>query len=142
MQVHLLILVLLLCSSAHSLALDPREADLVTIRAVLDDPQHYNLHRVRFHGRVTQISALAHQGGCGRFDAYVIRFEDETGSIEVFDVGWCNDGSSEAPLLVISPVQIGEKVSIATTIVYSTHAPGPLLRARLQWIGRLPDSLP
>jgi len=133
----LLVFVYIFCwSIPDSLALEPREADLVPIRAVLDDPQHYNLHRVRFQGRITAVTTLPNQGGCRTFDAYLFRFEDETGSIEVFDMGWCAGGSSAAPLLVVNPVQVGERVSIAATIVYSTHEPGPLIRARLQWIGQ------
>lgn len=35
-----------------------READLVAIKSVLDDLQHYNLHRVRFEGQVTRLTVL------------------------------------------------------------------------------------
>jgi len=129
----------------NALALEPREADLVPIGAVLADPQHYNLHRVRFHGTITGMAVLPHQGGCRMFDAYLFQFEDETGSIEVFDIGKCAMGRSVAPLLVVNPVQVGERLSIAATIVnsvYSTHAPGPLIQARLEWIGKSHERLP
>ena len=129
---------LLVCwSLAEVLALDPRPADLVAIGKVVEDPQHFNLHRVRFQGTITKITALPNQGGCGTFPGYVFQFQDETGSIEVFDTGWCSEGSSAAPLLVVNPVRTGDRCSIAATVVYSTHAPGPLLRARLQWIGEV-----
>lgn len=127
---------------ADSFAFDSREADLVSVGAVLGDPQLYNLHRVRFHGLVTHVTTLPNQGGCGKFDAYLFHLEDETGSIEVFDTGWCTEEGSVAPLLAVSPVQAGDKISIATTIVYSSHAPGAQLRARLHWIGREPEGLP
>jgi len=142
----LLICALIFCwPLAPSLALEPREADLVPIGAVLADPQHYNLHRVRFHGTITGMAVLPHQGGCRMFDAYLFQFEDETGSIEVFDIGKCAMGRSVAPLLVVNPVQVGERLSIAATIVnsvYSTHAPGPLIQARLEWIGKSHERLP
>ena len=119
------------------MGLDPRPADLVAIGKVVEDPQHFNLHRVRFQGTITKITAIPNQGGCGTFPGYVFQFQDETGSIEVFDVGWCSEGSSAAPLLVVNPVRNGDRCSIAATVVYSSHAPGPLLRARLQWIGEV-----
>ena len=139
----LIIYTLIFCwPLADSLALEPREAELLSIETVLADPQHYNLHRVRFQGRLTAITVLPNQGGCGTIDAYLFQFEDETGSIEVFDIGWCESEKSVAPLLVVNPVQVGERVAIAATIVYSVHEPGPLIRARLQWIGRLQNTFP
>lgn len=48
---------------AEVLALDPRPADLVAIGKVVEDPQHFNLHRVRFQGTITKITALPNQGG-------------------------------------------------------------------------------
>jgi hypothetical protein len=132
----LLLCALMVCwPGAEALGLDPRPADFVRIRAVLDAPQHYDLHRVRFPGRITEVSVLANQGGCGTFDGFLFRIEDETGSIEVFDIGWCEP--SIASLLVVNPAKVGSLVSIAATIVYSTHDPGPLLRARLEWIGEI-----
>ena len=139
----LIIYALIFCwPLTDSLALEPREADLVSIGAVLADPQHYNLHRVRFQGRLTAITVLPNQGGCKKFDAYLFQFEDETGSIEIFDTGWCESGRVAAPLLISNPVQVGERVSIAVTIVYSVYEPVPLVRARLQWIGRLQNPFP
>lgn len=127
---------------AKSLALEPREADLVPIGAVLADPQRYNLLRIRFQGTITGIAVLPHQGGCRTLDAYLFQFEDETGSIEVFDTGKCAKGRSTAPLLFLNPVQVGERISIATTIVFLTHPPGPLIQARLEWIGKSQERLP
>ena len=78
----LLLYALIFCwPLTDSLALEPREADVVSIGAVLADPQHYNLHCVQLQGRLTAITVLQNQGGCRTFDAYLFQFEDETGSI-------------------------------------------------------------
>ncbi len=47
----LLACLLVLLWVPEALALEDREADLVSIKTVLDDPQHFNLHRVRFEGK-------------------------------------------------------------------------------------------
>lgn len=70
----------------NELALEPLEADLVPIGTVPADPQHY-LKTVRFRGTITRITILPLQGSCGTIDAYLFVFEDETGSIEVYDNG-------------------------------------------------------
>lgn len=127
---------------ANALALDPREADLVPIQTVLADPQGYNLHRVRFQGTITEITILPNQGGCGTLDAYRFQFEDETGSIEVFDTGKCAKSRSVAPLLFVSPVHVGDRISVAVTIIHSTHAPGLPIQARLEWIGESREQFP
>lgn len=127
---------------ANALALEPREADLVPIGSVLADPQGYNLHRVRFQGTITGITILPNQGACRTLDAYRFQFEDETGSIEVFDTGMCTKGRSVAPLLFVSPVHVGDRISIAVTIVHSTHVPGLPVQARLQWIGKSREPFP
>lgn len=119
--------------------LKPREADLVTIRAVLEDPQQYHLHRVRFEGKILKIDTLQNSNLCRRFDGYVFQFEDETGSIEVIDS--CVTPES-APRLVAHPVQVGEPVSIIVTIIYSTHGPGSQIQVRLEWIQALQRSVP
>jgi hypothetical protein len=54
---------------------------------VLTDPQHYNLKTIQFQGANTGIIILPRQCGCGMIDAYLFQFEDETGSIQVFDNG-------------------------------------------------------
>ena len=77
-MIPILISALVFCwAIADALALDPRDANLVSIGAVLKDPQHYNLHPVRFQGRITQLSVLPNQGGCRTIDAYLFHFEDE-----------------------------------------------------------------
>ncbi len=119
---------------ANALALEPREADLVPIQAVLADPQGYNLHRVRFQGTITGITILPHQGGCRTSDAYLLQFKDDTGSIEVLDYGKCVKGMSSAPHLVVNPVYVGDRIFVFVTIVHSTHAPGLPIEARLEWI--------
>ena len=119
----------------HALALEPREADLLPIGTVLADPQGYNLHRIRFQGAIKEITTLLALGGCSTIDAYVFQFEDDTGSIEVFDNGSCIKGKAVPPILVMHPAQVGERISIVATVSI-THAPGPLLRAKLEWIGR------
>ena len=132
---------LLLCARiviwplADALALEPREADLVPIGTVLADPQGYNLHRIRFQGAIKGITTLLALGGCSTIDAYRFQFEDDTGSIEVFDNGSCVKGKAVPPILVMNPAQVGERISIVATVII-THAPGPLLRAKLEWIGR------
>jgi hypothetical protein len=88
------------------------------------------------------MAVLPHQGGCRTLDAYRFQFADETGSIEVFDIGKCAMGHWTAPLLVVNPVQVGERISFAATIVYLTHAPRPLIQARLEWIGKSQERLP
>jgi len=117
----------------HALALEPREADLLPIETVLADPQGYNLHRIRFQGAIKEITTLLALGGW--IDAYVFQFEDDTGSIEVFDNGSCIKGKAVPSILVMHPAQVGERISIVATVSI-THAPGPLLRAKLKWIGR------
>ena len=132
---------LLLCARiviwplADALALEPREADLVPIGTVLADPQGYNLHRIRFQGAIKGITTLLALGGCSTIDAYRFQFEDDTGSIDVFDNGSCIKGKAVPPILVMNPAQVGERISIVATVII-THAPGPLLRAKLEWIGR------
>ena len=122
-------------ATSHALALEPREADLLPIGTVLADPQGYNLHRIRFQGAIKEITTLLALGGCSTIDAYVFQFEDDTGSIEVFDNGSCIKGKAVPPILVMHPAQVGERISIVATVSI-THAPGPLLRAKLKWIGR------
>lgn len=123
-------------------SLKGREADLVAIKSVLDNLQHYNLHRVRFEGRVTRLTVLPNASGCGNFDAYLFHIDDGTGTIEVFDTGVCGEGGAYPPLLMWNPVGVGDRVAIAVSIVHSTHAPGLSPQAQLQWITRLPAELP
>jgi len=134
-----LLLCALLCiciwPRANALALEPREADLVHIGTVLADPQGYNLHRIRFQGAIKGITTLLALGGCSTVDAYLFQFEDDTGSIEVFDNGSCIKGKAVPPILVMNPAQVGERISIVATVIIP-HTPGPLLRAKLEWIGR------
>lgn len=120
---------------AHALALEPREADLVPIGTVLADPQGYNLHRIRFQGTIKGVTPLMALGGCSTVDAYRFQFEDDTGSIEVFDNGSCIKGKAVPPILVMNPAQVGEQISIVATVIIQ-HAPGSLLHAKLEWIGR------
>jgi hypothetical protein len=134
----LLLLCALICiwPLANVLALEPREADLVPIGTVLADPQGYNLHRVRFQGTIKGITPLLALGGCSTVNAYRFQFEDDTGSIEVFDNGSCIKGKAVPPILAMNPAEVGERISIVATVIIP-HAPGPLLHAKLEWIGRL-----
>jgi hypothetical protein len=128
--------------SSNVLALEGREADFVTIKTVLDDPQ-YHLHRVRFEGKIISMTVLPNAGGCGLVDGYLFQIDDESGRIEIFDFGGCSDeGNVFAPLIRMHPVQVGDRVSIAATIQHSTIPPGILPHARQEWITQLPDKSP
>jgi hypothetical protein len=119
-----------------ALGLDPREADLVPIETVFADPQHYNLKSVRFQGTITGITILPLQGGCANVDAYLIQFADETGHIELVDEGWCEAHvKSGPPFLILTPAQIGERISVTALVLSPTHAPEIQIRAKLQGIG-------
>ena len=121
---------------AQALALDPREADLVSIGTVFADPQHYNLRLVRFQGTITGITILPLQGGCGTVDGYQIQFADETGDIQVVDQGWCLLGAKGGPpILTLTPAKIGERISVTAIVMSPTTAPGIQIRAKLQRIG-------
>ena len=142
-------LLLLICAlilnwpPANALALEPREADLVPIGTVLADPQHYNLKTVRFQGTITGMTILPLQGGCGTIDAYLFQFEDGTGSIQIYDNGWCVGGrTSVSPILVLTPAQIGERISVTTIVKSPTYAPGLPIQAKLRGIGKSPERLP
>jgi hypothetical protein len=121
---------------AQALALDPREADLVPIGAVLADPQHYNLKSVRFQGTITRITVLSLQGGCGNVDAYVFQLDDETGNIEVLDEGLCLERRRPVPpILILTSTKNGERISITAIVMSPSHAPEIPIRAKLQRIG-------
>ena len=110
---------------------------------MLTDPQHYNLKTIQFQGANTGIIILPRQGGCGMIDAYLLQFENETGSIEVFDNGRCIGGrTSISPTLVLAPAQIGERISVTTIVMSPTHAPGILIQAKLRRISKPPEKLP
>lgn len=124
-------------------SLDGREANFVPIKAILDDPQHYNAHRVRVEGTIMKFTVLPNASGCGHFDGYVFLIEDETGWIEVLDVSTCDDGGGIfLPLLLWNPAGIGDRVSIAVSVVSPTIPPGIRPHAKLVWISRLPEKLP
>ena len=136
MRLLLLCALICICPLAHALALERHEADVVPIGTVLADPQGYHLHRIRFQGTIKGITTQLALGGCSTVDAYRFQFEDDTGSIEVFDHGSCIKGKTVPPILVTNPIQVGERISIVATVIIP-HAPGPLLHAKLEWIGRL-----
>ena len=131
----LLIFVLILSwPLAQVLAFESREADLVPIGTVLSDPQHYNLKSVRFQGTITGITVLPFQGGCRDVDAYLFQLEDGTGSIAVWDEGFC-PAHSISPLLVQTSTKMGDRISVTAIVLAPSHAPGIQIRAQLQRIG-------
>jgi hypothetical protein len=121
---------------APALALDPREVDLVPIRTVLADPQHYNLRSVRFHGTITGITILSRQGGCGNSDAYLLQFDDGTGNIAVLDEGLCLDfWRPVSPMLDLTSTKMGDRIYVTAIVMSPSNAPEVPIRAKLQGIG-------
>jgi hypothetical protein len=76
---------------------------------LLDGATSYQAHNVAVIGRVTEVEKWPPMpaGKCGiRYDTYVLKVEDESGSIRVEAVGTCGVQG------VVDPVQEGDRILV------------------------------
>ncbi len=99
------------------------DLEITPIGKLIENPHSYNLHEVILDGTVESVTIVPRGAGCGSNDAYVLHLVDETGTLEVVDIGACYEGRLGSEPLVAG-TKVGDRLTVKVVFSIST-ALGP-----------------
>jgi len=144
----IVLIVYSLVMSLHAsiaLATELVREEFVDIRAIISNPQAFNMRVVRLRGTITTLQVIPGGGGCqgqGIHDAYVVTLTDHTGELQIFDRGQCL-GTAKSRLHAVKPQMTefaaGDSVEVVidVSLLHSPNFDARSLEGALRWIQRI-----
>lgn len=129
------------------LATELEREEHIPIRAIIANPQAFNMRAVRLQGIIKTLAIIPSGGGCTMhklYDAYVFILTDHTGEITIFDRGTCA-GTPASGFRSVQPhmsefaIGDGVEVIIDVSLLYSPNFESHSLEGALRWVKRIPD---
>ena len=112
----------------------------IPIRAIMADPQAFNMRAVRLQGTVQTLERIPRAGGCGRLDAYLVTLNDQTGELTFIDRGSClHRSQSVKPLMTEFAVGDNIEVVIDVSLISSPNFDSRKVEGTLRWIKRISE---
>lgn len=110
----------------------------IPIRAIIANPQAFNLRAVRLQGIVQTLVRIPGTGGCGLDDAYLFTLDDQTGQLTINDIGDCPGRlTSVKPLMTDFAVGDNVEVVINVSLLFSSNFASRELEGTLRWVKRI-----
>lgn len=111
----------------------------IPIRAIIANPQAFNLRAVRLQGIVQTLERIPHAGGCGLADAYIFILNDQTGELAIIDRGTCQNGFSLPAKPLMTDFAVGDNVEVVidVSLLFSPNFDSRKLEGKLRWVKRL-----
>lgn len=112
----------------------------IPIKAIIDNPQAFNLRAVRLQGIVQTLERIPRTGGCGLDDAYLFTLDDQTGQLTINDLGACpSEVNSVKPLMTDFAVGDNVEVVVDVFLLFSPNFDSRKLEGTLRWVKRISD---
>ncbi|UVT15464.1 MAG: hypothetical protein H8K04_16895 [Nitrospira sp.] len=117
----------------------------IPIRAIIDNPQAFNMRAVRLQGTIKSLQVIPDGGGCqtqGAYDAYVFLLDDHTGELPIIDRGKCLGPRirRQAVKPLMTEFSAGEHIEVVidVSVIYSPNFDSHTLEGALRWVKRIP----
>ena len=110
----------------------------IPIRAIIANPQAFNLRAVRLQGFVQTLERIPRAGGCGLADAYLFTLNDQTGELAIIDRGTCQNGFLLPAKPLMTDFAVGDNVEVVidVSLLFSPNFDSRKLEGKLRWIKR------
>lgn len=109
-------------------------------RAILANPQAFNMRAVRLQGIIQNFQRIPRAGGCGRLDAYLITLNDQTGELTFIDRGSClHRSQSVKPLMTEFAVGDNIEVVIDVSLIFSPNFDSRKVEGNLRWVKQISE---
>lgn len=112
----------------------------IPLRAIIANPQAFNMRAVRLQGIVQTLERIPRTGGCGLLDAYLFTLNDQTGELTIIDRGTClHRSQSVKPLMTEFAVGDNVEVVIDVSLLFSPNFDSRRLEGTLRWVKRISE---
>lgn len=113
----------------------------IPIRAIIVNPQAFNMRAVRLQGIVQTLERIPRAGGCGLLDAYLFTLNDQTGELTIIDRGSCQKGVALSVNPLMTEFAVGDNIEVVidVSLIFSPNFDSRKLEGKLRWVKRISE---